>query len=305
MSVGRDECYRAKLGRGLIVSQKRAGSQFPRRPPRLRSIVLQYIEAAEKVTIELTAALEAALGVTAGRLQDLLALKEKDAAFTQVEELKEALTKTPDLPDEEVAKLLPQRLPYYRMKLVQYGNQDGSNEQGVGAHRDGGWVSGQKGGSGTASSNARMLTAHRPQITLLATDDQPGLQVEDYEGKWLDVPLRESCILVNFGQQLERVSNGLINAATHRVSIKPSPRNRISTPYFSMPNMRAVINPISTDEMSSTVLAEWQAVQKKGRVSSVPEGDLHGHAQQSCGEMAWSGLTRSHPATFQRWYNRG
>lgn len=71
--------------------------------------------------------------------------------------------------------------------------------------------------------------------------------------------------------------------------------------------MRAVLKPISTDEMSTTVLNEWEAVQqdKKSRVSSVPEGDLHGGAQQSCGEMAWSGLTRSHPATFQRWYGDG
>lgn len=142
------------------------------------------------------------------------------------------------------------------------------------------------------------------QITLLSTDDQPGLQVEDLSGEWLDVPVRDSCILVNFGQQLEKVSNGLINAATHRVNIKPSPRNRISTPWFSIPQMRAVIEPISKEEMSSKVLQEWQAVRehKHGRISAVPEGDLHGRAEQSCGEMAWSGLTRSHPATLQRWY---
>lgn len=146
-----------------------------------------------------------------------------------------------------------------------------------------------------------MVTLPR-QITLLSTDDQPGLQVEDLSGNWLDVPVRDSCILVNFGQQLEKVSSGLIIAATHRVNIKPSQQNRISTPYFSIPNMRAVINPISTEEMSSEVLEEWRAVRDSGRVSAVPEGDLHGHAEQSCGEMAWSGLTRSHPATFERWY---
>lgn len=101
--------------------------------------MLSYIEAAEPVTIELTAALEEALGVPAGRLQDQLALHEKGAAFEQVQRLKDLLEESPNASQEEVRKSLPARLPYYRMKLVQYGKE--GNEQGVGAHRDGGWVS--------------------------------------------------------------------------------------------------------------------------------------------------------------------
>ncbi|CAO1614633.1 unnamed protein product [Sympodiomycopsis kandeliae] len=253
-------------------------NQFPETPHRLRSLVLSYADLAEELTIQLTAALEEALGVPSGRLQNLLAFEEKATAFDKVRELAQRAKQSPSLSQQEIEQLLPAHLPFYRMKLVQYGKE--GNEQGVGAHRDGGW------------------------ITLLATDDQPGLQVEDLDGRWLDVPFRSSCILVNFGQQLERVSNGLINAATHRVNIKPSPKNRISTPYFSVPNMRAVIEPIPETEMSAEVMSEWRQAQerRKGRTSAVPEGDLHGNAQQCCGEMAWSGLTRSHPATFQRWY---
>lgn len=111
------------------------------------------------------------------------------------------------------------------------------------------------------------------------------------------------------------------------MQIYPSETPRISTPYFSMPSLRAVIRPISNEEMSAEVIADWQAAvfarsqgrgdaqggdsagtdagagkKAVGRVSSVPEGDLHGSEQEEFGYVAWRGLTRSHPETYERWY---
>lgn len=134
----------AARGHSLLSTQLPPAftSQFPASPARLRSHVLTYIETAEKVNIELTAALEEALGVPSGRLQDLLGLQDKDAAFEQVRQLTNKLKENPGLTQDEISGLIPARLPYHRMKLVQYGKE--GNEQGVGAHRDGGWVSGRR-----------------------------------------------------------------------------------------------------------------------------------------------------------------
>lgn len=231
----------------------------------------------EKLTIELTSAIEEALGVPAGRLQNALGLEHKKAAFESVNALAE-------LAEAEAASAslsaLPNHLPFERLKMVKYGKE--GNEQGVGAHRDGGW------------------------ITLLSTDGQPGLQIEDFSGRWLDVPDHPRSILVNFGQQLERVSGGLIRAATHRVHIHPSPSGRISIPYFSLPNLRAIIVPLNPKtQVSQEVLEAWREAQKtqgESRNSSVPEGDLHGDTDTEFGQMAWAGLIRSHPAVTQRWH---
>ncbi|CAO1638031.1 unnamed protein product [Parajaminaea phylloscopi] len=260
-------------------------NQFPNEE--LRDAVLSYMLRCEEVTIALTSGIEEALGVEAGRLQNILGLEHKAAAFESVQALTQSAaaaasssSSSSSISPQSVD--LPEHLPYERLKLVKYG-RDG-NEQGVGAHRDGGW------------------------ITLLSTDGQPGLQVEDLSGAWLDVPDRPRCILVNFGQQLERVSGNLIRAATHRVHIYPSPSGRISIPYFSVPSLRAIVVPLDpATQVSSEVLEAWreaqQVTQGKGRKSSVPEGDLHGGSDTEFGEMAWAGLVRSHPAVTQRWHS--
>lgn len=251
-------------------------NQFPDATiPELRAAVLAYMDRAEEVTVQLTAAIEEALGLREGRLNDLLGLEDKQASFAQVVKLADH-GEAVDAKSSQSS--VPARLPYSRMKLVKYGKE--GNEQGVGQHRDGGW------------------------ITLLATDDQPGLQVEDLDGEWIDVPYRPASILVNFGQQLERVSSGMIRAATHRVQIHPSPKGRISTPYFSMPNLRAVIRPVKVEELSGDAVREWQSARKE-RKSSVPEGDLFGGEDSEFGHVAWAGLTRSHPATYERHYPGG
>lgn len=254
-------------------------NQFPASIPELRDAVLSYMEKAEEVTVHLTKAIEMALGVEEGRLGDCLGLEGKEEGFEKIKAL--AQRSTPPT-DAELEDALPRFLPYERMKLVKYGSE--GNPQGVGAHRDGGW------------------------ITLLATDQQPGLQVEDVAGQWIDVPYKPGCILVNFGQQLERVSSGLIRAATHRVHIYPSPDGRVSLPYFSMPSLRAVIDPIPRGEMSAEALQEEESrdAEKRmgGRKTVVPEGDLHGSATEEFGHTAWRSLIRSHPNTFQRWYGK-
>ena len=71
--------------------------------------------------------------------------------------------------------------------------------------------------------------------TLLATDDNPGLQIQPRvggaDGPWLDVPPRRGAFIVNLGDMLERWTNGVCLSTRHRV-VNAAGRQRLSMPFF-------------------------------------------------------------------------
>ena len=79
-------------------------------------------------------------------------------------------------------------------------------------------------------------------ITILAQDNVGGLQVQLPQGDWLDVPELPNSFVVNVGNMLHRLTNGLLISTPHRV-INKSGRERYSCPFFYDPNINAVIKP--------------------------------------------------------------
>ena len=75
--------------------------------------------------------------------------------------------------------------------------------------------------------------------TFLPAATEPGLQVMDTDGTWIDPEIPEGSIVVNFGQYLERWSNGVVRATPHRV-IPPTENDRYSLAFFVCPNLDAV-----------------------------------------------------------------
>ncbi|CAM9597469.1 unnamed protein product [Scytosiphon promiscuus] len=71
-------------------------------------------------------------------------------------------------------------------------------------------------------------------MTLLATDDVPGLQVR-LDGEWLDVPPRKGAFICNLGDMLQRWTNDHLRSTVHRVVNKQG-RERYSIPFFFEPN---------------------------------------------------------------------
>ncbi len=84
-------------------------------------------------------------------------------------------------------------------------------------------------------------------ITLLATDDQPGLQILiDQEGNgdgcWVDVsPPPLGTFVVNLGDMLERWTNGRFRSTVHRV-LSTGNFERYSIPFFYEPNFDTVVD---------------------------------------------------------------
>lgn len=74
-------------------------------------------------------------------------------------------------------------------------------------------------------------------ITLLVTGSEPGLQAQDVNGNWHDIPCGTGYINVNAGDMLEQASGGYYPSTIHRVVNPPKKENRsrYSLPLFMHP----------------------------------------------------------------------
>ncbi|CAI5757682.1 unnamed protein product [Candida verbasci] len=67
-----------------------------------------------------------------------------------------------------------------------------------------------------------------------ATPHENSLQVQNFQGKWINVPNIPGHLVVNNGQTMEAITQGVCKATIHRVLIsKPGTGTRISVPFFS------------------------------------------------------------------------
>jgi len=148
-------------------------NQWPRALPDLRPTLLRYQSEVTKLAIRV-------LGVFA------TALEQPENIF------------------EPIYTPAPNQL----LKIIRYPGRDlSSDNQGVGAHKDSGFV------------------------TVLLQDDVKGLQVESEDG-WIDAPPLRGSFVVNIGEILELASNGFLRANVHRVISPPPGCDRLSVAFF-------------------------------------------------------------------------
>ncbi|MFX6823305.1 2OG-Fe(II) oxygenase family protein, partial [Acinetobacter baumannii] len=80
------------------------------------------------------------------------------------------------------------------MKIIHYpGREVAETGQGVGAHRDGGFV------------------------TILLQDSMAGLRVRSEDGNWMEVPPVLGTFVINTGELLELATNGFVHSKVHDV----------------------------------------------------------------------------------------
>jgi len=148
-------------------------NQWPQALPEMRDVVLRYQEA----VIDLAKRLLQAFALALGQPQN---------AFEAIY--------TPE--------------PHRLMKIVRYPGRDATeSEQGVGAHKDSGF------------------------LTVLLQDVQSGLEVER-DGAWISAPPIRGTFVVNIGEVLEMASDGYLRATMHRVTTPPAGTDRLSVPFF-------------------------------------------------------------------------
>ncbi|GHF78460.1 isopenicillin N synthase family dioxygenase [Thalassotalea marina] len=101
--------------------------------------------------------------------------------------------------------------------------------------------------SGDEEPGAVRAAAHEDinLITILPAANEPGLQVQQKDGQWLDIPADFGQLIINIGDMLQEASGGYFPSTSHRV-INPSGENakksRISLPLFLHPRDEVVLS---------------------------------------------------------------
>lgn len=156
--------------------------------------------------------------------------------------------------------------PNEHIKLIRYpGQQASQSNQGVGAHKDSGFLS------------------------FLLQDDQKGLQVETAPGQWIDaIPLPGSFVF-NIGELLELATNGYLRATVHRVISPPAEQQRLSIAFFLGAQLDAVVPVYRLPEALS-------------RETKGPDSDPQNPLLRDVGWNYLKGRLRSHPDVAARYY---
>jgi isopenicillin N synthase-like dioxygenase len=155
--------------------------------------------------------------------------------------------------------------PNQLTKIIRYPGRDGNEAgQGVGAHKDGGFV------------------------TILLQDKVAGLQVEGESG-WIDAPPVPGTFIVNIGEILEIASNGYLRANLHRVVSPPAGGDRLSIAFFlgahldarvpllDLPPHLAAFSRGVTKDPLNPLFSEVGRNVLKGRLRSHPDVALRHH----------------------------
>jgi isopenicillin N synthase-like dioxygenase len=118
-----------------------------------------------------------------------------------------------DLSEDYFAEGLKE--PLFNSRLLRYAPQPSDaafNQIGAGAHIDWG------------------------MITILLQDDVGGLEVANAAGEWIAAPPIPGTFIINLGEMVRVLTNGLYHANMHRVLNNDSGRDRFSVPTFFDPN---------------------------------------------------------------------
>ncbi len=206
-------------------------NQWPAALPDLRREVLAYMDDLEQVAMALVRALARSLGQPADAF---------DSTFA---------------PD-----------PSPHLKVIRYPPVAGGADQGVGPHKDYGY------------------------LAILLQDATGGLQVAA-PGGFVDVPPVRGSFVCNIGEMFEVTSRGYYEATVHRV-VSPAPgRDRVSVPYFFGPRLDARLDPVDLP-------ADLVAAMGAGRAAAMPDPANPIYAEY--GQNALRGWLRSHPEVARR-----
>ncbi len=169
------------------------------------------------------------------------------------------------LPQEAFDRLYGDQ-PNEHIKLMRYpGQAPQQSNQGVGAHKDSGFLS------------------------FLLQDRQTGLQVEIEEGRWIDALPLENTLVVNIGELLELATNGYLRATVHRVLSPQAGNERLSIAFFLGAQLDAVV-PLYP--LPTALLREARG----------PASDPDNPLFRDVGWNYLKGRLRSHPDVARRYY---
>ncbi|KAL2153915.1 hypothetical protein VTH82DRAFT_2591 [Thermothelomyces myriococcoides] len=196
---------------------------------------------------------------------------------------------------EEALELEPTSLtrlfvdsPFSRLKITSYppppeSQDEESEQQGVGAHKDGVFMT-----------------------YLLQGGEHNCLEVQNKSGAWIPVPPVPGTLVVNIGRILEILTHGVCTATTHRVLINSKgfygPDGRPLGPRLSLPFFQHVNLHLKPEDLSVKVPDHIADLVKGERVVSDAAAFFSGLHDDSVGDMVFVSMLTSFQAAAKRWY---
>ncbi|CAL8095654.1 unnamed protein product [Orchesella dallaii] len=130
-------------------------------------------------------------------------------------------------------------------------------------------------------------------LTILKTDNNPGLEVLSPTLKWIEVPFIPNTFIINIGDQLEIATNGLLKATPHRVRIQRE-ENRLSWPFFFDPDWDALLRRVDLTHWNNS--NEWPSRKPGKRWDGK---DLKTMQNQKYGDYLLDKVSRCFPHLFK------
>jgi isopenicillin N synthase-like dioxygenase len=141
-------------------------------------------------------------------------------------------------------------------------------------------------------------------LTLLIQHRVGGLQAQNPDGEWIDVPLKPGAFVVNLGEMLQAMTANYFVATTHRVITSEA---RLSSAYFHGPDLRTSLDPLKLDDRFTQAVAASPRHAGAGFMSKRDEL-LAGNevfASTSApiyGQQLWNYYVRSYPDNVRAHY---
>ena len=140
-------------------------------------------------------------------------------------------------------------------------------------------------------------------LTLLLQHDAGGLQVQNPDGAWIDVPPRRDAFVVNIGEMLQEMTGNYFVATTHRVIAGEA---RQSSAWFHGPDLTTRLDPLPmaaefTDAVTASARhATAGFMARRDEIESGVDGIESRSGAGVYGQQLWNYYCRSYPDNVAR-----
>ena len=134
-------------------------------------------------------------------------------------------------------------------------------------------------------------------LTVLAPGPTAGLQVQNPDGEWIDVPVIEDTFVINLGEMIQSMSGNYLVATPHRVI---TTEERCSAGYFHGPSLDTSLAPLTLDPKFAEAVEASPHHSSAGFMPTPAEAEAgtgamaSHHRPTTYGEQLWNYFNRSY-----------
>ena len=134
-------------------------------------------------------------------------------------------------------------------------------------------------------------------LTVLAPGPTPGLQVQNQNGQWIDVPVIPDTFVINLGEILQSMTGNYLVATAHRVITE---QERYSAGYFHGPSLDTPLTRLPLGPEYAAAVEASAHHQSAGFMPTPAEAELgtgamaSAHRPDTYGEQLWNYFSRSY-----------